>query len=255
MSDKKDLYEILGSDVRRRIIVFVGERGSVRFTDLKNYMGISVGSLYYHLNILEGLITQTQDKRYTLTEKGLEAYKMLVGKNIEIPKQGVITRVLYGMMLSWLISKMSEKRSIRLPLILLLFTSYVYVPYTVRLVPLGFFFGFSSLVWWYYVVFSLLSWFLMYFFGDVLASLFFRRWGVGHSLLLELSVIPVFVLYVIPGFLFMLNLMNEYVLLVFQSWSLIILGFIIAYTKGLKVEQGLLITLILFYINFMLIYK
>ncbi|MGC9164875.1 MAG: hypothetical protein ACP5GU_04020, partial [Thermoprotei archaeon] len=100
-----------------------------------------------------------------------------------------------------------------------------------------------------------LSWFLMYFFGDVLSSLFFRRCGVGHLLLLELSVIPVFVLHVIPGFLFMLNLMNEYVLLVFQSWSLIILGFIIAYTKGLKVEQGLLITLILLYINFILIYK
>ena len=227
----------------------------MRFTDLKNYMGISVGSLYYHLNILEGLIVQTQDKRYTLTERGLEAYKMLVGRSVEIPRQGMLTRFLYGVMLAPVVSRVGERRLMRLFFMVLLLVSYVYVSYSVRLVPLGFFFGFGGLVGWYRVVFSLLSWFSVYFFGDVLASLFFRRWGVGHLVLLELSIIPVFVLYVGSSFLFMLNLVNEYVLLVFQSWSLIILGFIIAYTKGLKVEQGLLIALILLYINFILIYK
>ncbi|MEM3832180.1 MAG: winged helix-turn-helix domain-containing protein [Thermoprotei archaeon] len=252
MKDKHELYDVLGSEIRRKILIFIGERGAVRFTDLKNYTGISVGSLYYHLNILEKLVIQTSDKRYTLSEEGQEAYKLLTEKNVEFSKQSITTKILYGIMLSLIISKISERRLIRLPLTTLLLISYIYIPYMVHLTPLGFFYTFTNKN---YIVYSLLTWLLIYFFSDVLASLFFNKWKFGHLLLLELSVIPIFVLHVTHSFLFMFNLSNEYVLLIFQSWSLIILGFILAYTKGLRVEQGLLISLILLYINLIFIYK
>lgn len=253
MKDKRNLYEVLGNDVRRKIIIFIGEKGSVRFTDLKNYVGISVGSLYYHLNILEGLIIQTPDKRYTLSVEGQEAYKMLTEKNIEIPKQSTLTKILYGVMLSHLVSKISEKRLIRLPLIAFLFILYIYLPYIAHLTPAGFFYWSASKN---YILFSLTTWLLIYFLSDLLSSLLFKRWKIGHLLLLELTILPVSVMHVVPSILVLLfGLLNEYTVLVFQAWSLIILGFIIAYTKGLKVEQGLLIALILLYINLVLIYK
>jgi DNA-binding MarR family transcriptional regulator len=253
MRDKHDLYEILGSEIRRKILIYIGERGSVRFTDLKNYIGISVGSLYYHLDILEGLVIQTSDKRYTLSEEGREAYKLLTEKNVEIPKKSIVTEILYYVMLSRLIVKLSEKRSLRYPLIVLLFISYLYLTYTAHIVPGGFF---SLSLDKYYIFYSLLTWGFVYLFSDVFSSLLFKRWGFGHLLLLELSLLPVSLLYVIVSILTLFSItVNEYIFLIFQSWSLIVLGFIIAYTKGLKTERGLLIALVLLYVNLILIYK
>jgi len=254
MKDKHDLYEVLGNEIRRKILIYIGERGSVRFTDLKNYIGISVGSLYYHLDILEGLVIQTSDKRYTLSEEGQEAYKLLTEKNIEIPKKSLVTSILYGIMLSHIIVKLSEKRLLRYLLIVLLFILYLYLPYNAHIIPGGFFL--LSLDKYYYLYYSLLTWFSIYLFSDTLSSLLFKRWGVGHLLLLELSLLPVSILYIIISILTLFNItVNEYIFLIFQAWSLIMLGFTIAYTKGLKVERGLLIALALLYINLILIYK
>lgn len=253
MRDKHDLYEVLGSEIRRKILIYIGERGSVRFTDLKNYIGISVGSLYYHLDILEGLVIQTPDKRYTLSEEGREAYKLLTEKSIEVPRKSLVTNILYGIMLSHLIVKLSEKRSLRYLIMVLLFISYLYLPYSAHIVPGGLF---ILSLGKYYLFYSLLTWFLIYLFSDILSSLLFKRWGIGHMLLLELTILPVSILYIIPSILTLFNIaINEYIFLIFQAWSLSVLGFIIAYSKGLKVERGLLIALALLYINLILIYK
>ncbi len=253
MRDKRNLYEVLGNEIRRKIIIFIGEKGSVRFTELKNHIGISVGSLYYHLDILGELVTQTPDKRYTLSEEGREAYQLLTEKNLEVPKRSFITSFLYNIMLSHFIVKLSEKRSLRYPIIILLFVLYFYLPYMANITPEGFFYISTN---GYYLSYSLLTWFLIYLISDILSSSLFKRWGVGHLLLFELTILPLSVLYTIPSILVLFNfVINEYVFLIFQTWSLIIFGFIIAYTKGLKVERGLLITLALLYINLILIYK
>lgn len=71
------IYSILGSVHKRRIITFIGERGKVGFTDLKKELKMSVGNLYYNLDALSPFITKDENRKYMLSEKGLQLYNIL----------------------------------------------------------------------------------------------------------------------------------------------------------------------------------
>ena len=63
--------------MRRNLLIYIGDKGAVRFVELKREFKMSTGALYYHLGMLRGLIAQKEDKSYTLTEEGVKIYKKL----------------------------------------------------------------------------------------------------------------------------------------------------------------------------------
>ncbi len=72
------LHRILKDEKRRRIISLLNENGNLSYTDLLNALAISnTGKLNYHLKILNGLINKDEDGRYSLTEKGKLAVRLL----------------------------------------------------------------------------------------------------------------------------------------------------------------------------------
>jgi len=72
-----DLYNVLGNVHRRRILLFLGEVGEAGFTELRRHLGISVGTLYYNLDNLRGLVIQKPNKKYTLSERGRRVYEII----------------------------------------------------------------------------------------------------------------------------------------------------------------------------------
>lgn len=72
-----DLYNILGNIHRRRIILFLGSVGEAGFTELRRHLGISVGTLYYNLDNLRGLVIQKPNRKYTLSERGKRVYEII----------------------------------------------------------------------------------------------------------------------------------------------------------------------------------
>ncbi|MEM3891129.1 MAG: helix-turn-helix domain-containing protein [Nitrososphaerales archaeon] len=71
-------FAMLGHPLRRRIIKYLGEKGYAGFSDLKANLNVSIGTLYYQLDQLKGLLDQNESKKYALNEKGKFAYQLLL---------------------------------------------------------------------------------------------------------------------------------------------------------------------------------
>ncbi len=69
--EKLFFYSLLKNPVRRQIITLLKENGSMSASDLKRVLGISVGTLYYHLEFMQPFVVKTDKRRYRLSEKGL----------------------------------------------------------------------------------------------------------------------------------------------------------------------------------------
>ena len=58
-------------------MLFLGEVGEAGFTELRRHLGISVGTLYYNLDNLRGLVIQKPNKKYALSERGRRVYEII----------------------------------------------------------------------------------------------------------------------------------------------------------------------------------
>ncbi|HYB45540.1 MAG TPA: helix-turn-helix domain-containing protein [Nitrososphaerales archaeon] len=75
----QNLDDILSKPNRAAIIRTIGDRGELSFKDLKANMKLGVGTLYYHLDGLSGLVSQNSSKQYILTEQGKQVYEAIRG--------------------------------------------------------------------------------------------------------------------------------------------------------------------------------
>lgn len=73
----EDYGRVLGNEVRRKILKLLGSQGIVGFVELREALGLEVGSIYHHLKKMGAFITQDEEKRYLLTLLGIKAYEML----------------------------------------------------------------------------------------------------------------------------------------------------------------------------------
>jgi len=69
--EKLLFYNLLKNPVRRQIIKLLSENGAMAATDLKRLLGISVGTLYYHLEFMHPFVVKTEKRKYVLSDKGL----------------------------------------------------------------------------------------------------------------------------------------------------------------------------------------
>ena len=73
------LHKVLKDETRRKITLFLRNKGSLSYTDLMKALGIdSTGKLNYHLKILDNLILKREDGQYVLTEKGELALRLML---------------------------------------------------------------------------------------------------------------------------------------------------------------------------------
>ncbi len=70
---------MLEDPIKRKIITLLAEKGPLRYRDLQRELGISAGSFYYNVSALrsQGYVFQDENRRYSLTEKGVVLYKAL----------------------------------------------------------------------------------------------------------------------------------------------------------------------------------
>lgn len=68
---------VLDHPVRQRIIEFLGEAGSLSWKELSGSVGVATGALYYHLDVLEGVVVRDEQRRYRLTKQGEQVYNYL----------------------------------------------------------------------------------------------------------------------------------------------------------------------------------
>jgi len=71
--------DVISKPNKAAIIRTIGERGELSFKELKANMKLGVGTLYYHLDGLSGLVAQNGSKQYILTDQGKQVYEAIKG--------------------------------------------------------------------------------------------------------------------------------------------------------------------------------
>jgi len=78
---EESIFKTLSNQKRRDVLRFIGENKQVTFTEIKKSVQIEdSSSLSYHLNSLQTLIAQKNEK-YSLSELGQEAYTLIAKTN------------------------------------------------------------------------------------------------------------------------------------------------------------------------------
>jgi hypothetical protein len=74
----ESLSEVLKNPIRREIVLFLSDKGSISYVDLMNVVEITnTGKFNYHLKVLDDLIEKDENGKYGLSEKGKIAVQFL----------------------------------------------------------------------------------------------------------------------------------------------------------------------------------
>ena len=244
--EDREIYKILGSEVRRRILVYIGDRGSVRFTEMRRDLKLSVGSLYYHLDLLKGLVTQKSDKSYTLTSGGLEVYRRIKeGGRGGWGVSGGVVRVLLVIPLFEVLNQ-----SVARSLVAIAVSSAVLIM-TSLISGLGMFGVYpvenSGQPPTLTVLSSLFGlWILL----DTACSTIYGRFGVNHvQFFSQVSIIYLLYYLILSTAAALRMTFPNYLFLAIQAWLALIMGAAVAVSKGVRLERGFMVTLLALYLN------
>ncbi|MCK4479116.1 MAG: ArsR family transcriptional regulator [Candidatus Lokiarchaeota archaeon] len=280
-SDERDVessfYYALGHEIRRRIIKIIGDNEYTTFTNLKKELGVSTGAIYHHLETLKELVDQKTDKRYYLRELGVYAYSSLKN-NIETIKSPDFThRELRSPILRKLM-KITSKRFIQFEKEDKALTTIISLSILITgtiLTGLNGFYSFllffieseqSNMDLFLQILLSftfIINMIVFFIIIEGISRLFYKKKENTFNFFISFTIIQFpMVFYLITHLIFkslwslnvsVFNLLDKILLIIFQVWSLWLLSYSLCAMKGLKIESGLIISLLLHYGSFTII--
>ena len=266
MEDISRYYALLKDPTRRRILEILGSQGKIGFKELREALGVGVGTVYYHLDMLSDFIEQDKQRKYQLNARGQMLYRVL--KDGNVPASLQISEALSHRAAKWLflspIFAMTAEPLRFLPISALIMVLGAWGAAAAKLEPaLLFYFEGSTRSPTNISALFISNWIGLFLFAETLAIALFRR--VGNDLQLftciGLAALPMAVypyLYLAaPSFLEALALsswellktLRYSVLVVLQVWSILLISAAICYGKGLRLDKGILISLTATYVN------
>jgi DNA-binding transcriptional ArsR family regulator len=256
------IHSALGHPIRKAIIEFLSENGEAGFKDLKESLKVTVGTLYYHLEILGDLITQNERRKYVLTEKGKAAKKLLesgaevqaVNTLTSTEAQGTRKYVKEIFLAPRLFKAISTSPLKFLPEALIIFAASAYLFNLARIEPTLILYITQPTVRTLTYVLGevLVAWFGLFAIAELSSYFLYHRRGGEVALLLGVpfTLLPTLLLPV--AITLGLRLDNASFTLLFlplQAWSFLLLTALVAIVKGIPVEKSSMITLILVFVN------
>jgi len=246
---------LLRDPARRKIIELLGEQGKIGFKDLRSSLGLGVGTVYYHLDMLSDFISQDKSRKYALNDRGQFLYRSL--REGTVPAALNAGEAMSHRLGRWLFLSPVYFRMTRLEVFLpvsiaVLFLGAVGSAFA-RIEPVFFFYFPSTLSSEGNALIFFFSWIGLFFLAEILCYLFYRRTGGDLQLFagLSFSSLPLatfpYIHTVIPA------TASRYVLLVFQVWTLLLISSALSFGKGLRLDRSIIVSLIILYFNIALL--
>ena len=267
-ADAWKLAKVVEHPVRSRIIELLGERGSLGWKELSSELGVKTGSLYHHLDALEGLVERDAQKKYLLTKSGKIVYSRTSRSRSfeavqkaasEIRKEGASRRQGVAIFVPRsLISSLTSSRAISAAVVAVFGSSFAIFSWAERTSPVLYYLRADPgllLTIGGFIASAIGVYLLAYVSGRL-----FLKSNVDPFVLAASSVIsflPVFgvsVLTLVPSisaFLLTSNALYTILLVGAQAWSSTILGAGLSVATGVRIERTLLVSLVLLYITMM----
>jgi len=238
---------------------------------LKNELKVSTGTIYHHLDTLSELIEQRNDKKYYLKDLGIYAYNSLKSNIDTIITPDFAHRELRSPLLRKLMGITSkrfnqfDKKDQNLTILI----SFTILLSGVIFCGLNSFFSFLLYFielsnYQIYVSLSFIINFLVFFMIiEGFSRLFNNNKKNTIQFFISFGIIQFpMIFYLILHYTFMItdllgnnvaNFFDKIFLIIFQVWSLWLLSYSLCINKGLKIENSLIIALLLHYGGFTLI--
>lgn len=260
MSDEASrYYTLLRDPARRKIIELLGEQGKTGFKELRNTLGLGVGTVYYHLDMLSDFIVQDKSRKYMLNDRGQLLYRSLKDGNVS-PALRVGNEALSHRLGRWLFLSPVFNKVSHLGVFLTLGVAVLIIGSLgsafARLEPVFFFYFSSSRSFESIALMFLFYWFGVFLIADVISYAFFRHTGNDLQLFacLAVSALP---LAVFPYLYLMIPMVSQwasrYVLLTLQVWTILLVSSAVSFGKGLRLDRSIIISLVILYLNIALL--
>jgi DNA-binding HxlR family transcriptional regulator len=261
------LYGALRNSYRRKIVEILRDNGRAGFKELHATLRISVGALYHHLDMLEGIVTQDSDKKYELTNLGRSAINVLgaseeriISGNVSPSAETRLGFLSKEIFLGRTLFRYLNEESVRsLPLAILIAGLGGWVSSQSGLEPLLLFYVNPSSVFirsWLILLFPL-GWLATFAAADLFCIIIFHRKG-GDLSLLNGTAFAMLPLLLVPGLALLtqqfapgrtIGVPVILLSIVLQAWVVSLLSNAISVSKGLKLERTALASLGVMYLN------
>ena len=256
------------------MIKIIGDNEFSSFTHLKEELGVSTGTIYHHLETLSDLIEQKADKKYYLKELGIYAYNSLKEniETIKAPEREFKSAILRKLMVittkRFILFNESDK-------IFTILISIGILAFGTLLCILNDFASFllffininrSSLEAFFQILVSLsfiLNFLIFFIIIEVISRLFYKRKENILNFFISFAIIQFpMMFYLVIHLIFqftelininIVNLIDNILMIVFQVWSLWLLSYSLSVKRGIKIENCLIISLLLHYSGFTII--
>jgi len=264
-SEISRFYTVLGHPLRRSMIKIIGETGSASFTDLRTRLKVSVGTLYYNIDLMEGLVAQDESKRYILTPQGKIAYQLLVESEEKLLSMGVeaetrstwlssLTRVLT---MRGLFSFLYESPKLSWPSAVTILAYGMWITYQAQLFPIIVLYSERPILPLHLIPLLFMGgWMIINILGNFVPFVLYNRPRDGADCLLIGSCYALLPSLTLPTlwatfrfFYLKLSLLTaQLVMLVSMGYSLCLLTTAISMAKGVRMEKAALVSLITLYL-------
>ena len=257
MEDLSRYYTLLRDPARRKIIEILGVQEKIGFKELREALGLGVGTVYYHLDMLSDFITQDKQRKYKLNDRGKMLYRTL--KEGNIPPTLEISEAFSHRLAKWLfLSPVFTKTAKPLKLlpvsIAILFLGALGSAYAKLDSTLFFYFPYSAYSFTAIMVLYIFNWVGLFLFAELFIYLLYRRVGNDLQLFtcLGLASFPMaFFPYI---YLFTSDFTSQYVLFIPQVWSLLLVSAAFCFGKGIRLDKAIVISLTAIYLNIAMLF-
>jgi len=257
MEDLSRYYTLLRDPARRKIIEILGAQEKIGFKELKEMLGLGVGTVYYHLDMLSGFLAQDKQRKYGLNDRGRMLYKIL--KEGNVPPTLEISEAFSHRLGRWLFLSPVFAKTVKplrfLPAaVAILLLGAFGAAYTKLDSALFFYFPYSAHGSTGIIALFIFNWIGLFLFAELSIYLLYRR--VGNDLQLFACVgIAAFPIAIFPYiYLFVSDTIVQYVLFILQIWSLLLTSAAFCFGKGIRLDKAIVISLTAMYLNIAILF-
>lgn len=257
MEDLSRYYTLLRDPARRKIIETLGSQEKIGFKELKESLGLGVGTVYYHLDMLSDFIVQDKQRKYKLNDRGRTLHRIL--KDGNIPASLEISEAFSHRFAKWLFLSPVFAKTAK-PLRFLPVSAAILVIGAVGAAYAGldsmlfFYFPYSAYDFTGIIALHIFNWIGLFLFIELFTFLLHRRVGNDIQLFscLGLAALPMAVLPYI--YLFISDVYSQYVMFILQIWSVLLVSAACCFGKGLRLDKAIVISLTAMYLNIAILF-
>jgi DNA-binding transcriptional ArsR family regulator len=263
MEDLSRYYTLLRDPTRRKIIEILGTQEKIGFKEIREVLGLGVGTVYYHLDMLSSFLEQDKQRKYKLNERGKMLYRTLKEGNIP-PTLGISGafshQLVRWLFLSPIFAKTANPFKLLPISVAILFIGALGAAYAEMDSALFFYFPYSTYSFVGIMILHFLSWVGLFLFAELFIYLLYRR--IGNDLQLftctgiasfPIAVFP-YIYLVIPAIfpnlsVAALDMATELTLIILQIWSLLLVSSAFCFGKGIRLDKAIIVSLTVMYLN------